>query len=289
MQRAILETERRFCGNKLEEVNGASVILNDREMISMLLDLRTLPCNNIDKEVRQEAVRLLKLAYVDFGVNCAIYERAEAAKHKAVDNKSTDDGITKAIPISGRLKWAHSALDVAPTIFDPNGTWSDDDDIDESGNEVEDNTELNVGLLRHQLETEFVSKFRAWRVHPAKVDWKKVDASVNVRDSSAPDMLELMAMNVASLYKDLDKGQFGHLPAMASCSKGQIGALNAESFCERCLSCANLIITEGNTLMHDDEVMMLVILRMNVDFMEFMRENYSHLIGRQPWKMTIVE
>ena len=76
---------------------------------------------------------------------------------------------------------------------------------------------------------------------------------------------------------------------MASCAKGQIGGLNAESFCERCLSCANLVVTDGNPILLDDEVMMLVVLRMNVDFMEFMRDHYAHLIGKQPLNMTIVE
>jgi hypothetical protein len=76
---------------------------------------------------------------------------------------------------------------------------------------------------------------------------------------------------------------------MASCSKGQIGALNAESFCERCLSCANMVVTDDHTFLQDDEVKMFVILRMNVYFMEFMREHYGHVVANQPWKMIIVE
>ncbi len=76
---------------------------------------------------------------------------------------------------------------------------------------------------------------------------------------------------------------------MASCSKGQLGALYAESFYEQCLSCANMVVTEGNTLLQDDEVKMLVILRMKVHFTEFMREHYGHVVGNQPRKMTVVE
>ena len=33
----------------------------------------------------------------------------------------------------------------------------------------------------------------------------------------------------------------------------QIGALMAESFCERVLSAANLVVDEGNTLLNDEE------------------------------------
>ena len=79
---------------------------------------------------------------------------------------------------------------------------------------------------------------------------------------------------------------------MASCSRGQLGALNAESFCERALSCANLVVTDGNTLLGDEEVEMLVILRMNRKFMEFMRTNYPDLarsLAEQHFGCTVVE
>ena len=58
----------------------------------------------------------------------------------------------------------------------------------------------------------------------------------------------------------------------------EIGALNAESFCERVLtSCANDVLTEGNTLLSDEELEMLVVLRMNREFMKFMRTHYNHI------------
>lgn len=54
---------------------------------------------------------------------------------------------------------------------------------------------------------------------------------------------------------------YGFILIMAS--YGQIGTLNAESFCERVLRCAGHVLTEGNTLLDDEELEMLVILRMN--------------------------
>eukprot|EP00327_Prymnesium_parvum_P036465 CAMPEP_0195622194 /NCGR_PEP_ID=MMETSP0815-20121206/16081_1 /TAXON_ID=97485 /ORGANISM="Prymnesium parvum, Strain Texoma1" /LENGTH=85 /DNA_ID=CAMNT_0040762971 /DNA_START=328 /DNA_END=585 /DNA_ORIENTATION=+ len=47
---------------------------------------------------------------------------------------------------------------------------------------------------------------------------------------------------------------------MAASSSGQLGALNAESHAERILSCANNVLVEGNTLLHDEELEMLVVL-----------------------------
>ena len=77
---------------------------------------------------------------------------------------------------------------------------------------------------------------------------------------------------------------------MASCSDGQIGALNAESFCERVLSVCNNAMTDGNMLLSDEELEWLVVLRINSSFMEFMRENYlSEIILTQPFNMTVVD
>ena len=75
---------------------------------------------------------------------------------------------------------------------------------------------------------------------------------------------------------------------MASSSKGQIGALMAESFCERVISAANLIVNEGNTVLSDRHVEKLTILRMNRDFMEFMRANYNS-VARQEFGASVVQ
>jgi hypothetical protein len=77
------------------------------------------------------------------------------------------------------------------------------------------------------------------------------------------------------------------IPLMATASFGQIGALNAESFCERVLRCAGHVLTEGNTLLSDEELEMLVILRMNRNFMQFMREHYNELTNDH-FQRTIV-
>ena len=65
----------------------------------------------------------------------------------------------------------------------------------------------------------------------------------------------------------------------AGCSKGQIGALprNAESYAEWVLSAANLIVTDDNTLLHDDMIEKLVLLRISRDFIEYMRVTYKYV------------
>ncbi len=98
-----------------------------------------------------------------------------------------------------------------------------------------------------------------------------------------------MSVDIGPMYKELAKHKiYGHLPAMAACSNAQLGALNAESFCERILSCANNLIKSDNTLLDDIEIEMVVTLRMNRDFVEFMRANYANML-REQFGMTIAE
>ena len=65
------------------------------------------------------------------------------------------------------------------------------------------------------------------------------------------------------------------------------GALNAESFIERIFSCAGIVIDEGNTLLSDDYLEKLTLLRMNKKFMGFMRAHHND-IAQQEFKMTVV-
>ena len=103
-----------------------------------------------------------------------------------------------------------------------------------------------------------------------------------------------MHLNMGPYYSrlinsDKDANEFGLLPLMAGCCDGQIGALNAESFAERVNSAAKLILTNLNANLNDDDLEKLVVLRMNRDFMIFMRENYFNEIrSLQPFNMTVI-
>jgi hypothetical protein len=67
---------------------------------------------------------------------------------------------------------------------------------------------------------------------------------------------------------------------MASFSGGQIGALCAESFCECILSEANDVCHDGNTLLDTEEINMLVVSRMNREFVQHMHEMQPKLSGQ---------
>lgn len=48
------------------------------------------------------------------------------------------------------------------------------------------------------------------------------------------------------------------------------------------------MLTDGNTLLSDEEIEMLVVLRMNEAFMRHMRKHYSKY-AKQAFNMTIVK
>jgi len=68
--------------------------------------------------------------------------------------------------------------------------------------------------------------------------------------------------------------KYGYLPQMAIHSYFGTGSLQASSFSERVNSAANLVLTEGNSLLSDDEINMCSVLCINKLFKQFCRQNY---------------
>ena len=115
-----------------------------------------------------------------------------------------------------------------------------------------------------------------------------MDHKAHFVNPASSTLMELMALDIGPMHKELSISKlFGLLPIMAGYSIGQLGALDAESFCERVLSCANNVVRTDNTLLDDVEVEILVVLRINIAFMELMRFNCSGII-REQFGMTIV-
>jgi hypothetical protein len=95
-------------------------------------------------------------------------------------------------------------------------------------------------------------------------------------------MSDLVDSDMFKVYSDMpwsevfriqqDKSpKFGYLTMM---SVDTLGALNTESFCECVLSCVKLVVSDLHVSLKAEEIHMLVILRMNHEFMEYMRSSY---------------
>ena len=90
------------------------------------------------------------------------------------------------------------------------------------------------------------------------------------------DLIDQLNLDIGRIYRDLEKQtRFGFLPAMASCSTGQIGALMAERvFLRAHPQLRQAGGAQGARLSYKaEEYSMVVILRMNRSFMEYMRKH----------------
>ena len=91
------------------------------------------------------------------------------------------------------------------------------------------------------------------------------------------------------IASDPERRLYGYIPKMASCCYAEIGALNAEGFCERVLSAGNLVVNEGNTMLGSKEVEMLSVLRiLNRPFMEYSRSHCAEA-AKQQFNKTVVD
>ena len=106
------------------------------------------------------------------------------------------------------------------------------------------------------------------------VNWQEEYPAAGLPPRPAPlDIFkDLMRLSPGKVYQRLEKSdkgriKYGLIPQMAAGSKGCIGFLPAASFCERVNSVAKDVMTDAHTLMGVEALEMLVVLRINRNFM----------------------
>ena len=302
-KRATLEGERRYCGNKTEELSGAPLLIGRRELLSTLLDLRTVGCAHLTSDQRHEAVDIFREVYVDFAVQAVAYDRAvhaaweakaqaqakvvaEEAKAKACGAVSSSGAASSGVVEEEERK---PKLDSGCTYGE--SQWSDEEEEDVGGTAALDEPEPPEIAQRAGYRIDADKYLKTWR--KLHVDWQSEYPKPLQGKETLDTVGDLMPLDVGTLYNkimetDKDRRLYGLIPLMATASFGQIGALNAESFCERVLRGAGHVLTEGNTLLDDKELEMLVILRMNRGFMRFMRMHYNEL-SKDHFQRTTVD
>ena len=275
LRRAQLEFQRRYCGNETEIVDEDKTTVehietSDRELLASLLDMRTLNCVHLSKEQYQKACALLEETYVNFGLAHDSYEeekrRAAAGDDSTCKACTEDEGAAAAlVPVA-----VPAPASKKPKLLEQNPH----DESSEEGEQF-DAAEVREAALRD----EFKRVFKCWKKFRAELyqdgAWRKYFTEPGAPDeiaarSSNPDNLRILLSNsyrpcsqendkydfdpqddlidqlhldIGRIYRNLEhQSRFGFLPAMASCSTGQIGALMAESFCERILSCAKQVV-----------------------------------------------
>ena len=266
-KRATLEGERRWCGNKGEVLEGGAMCMGRHELLAMLLDKRTLGCQHVTAEQRKEAVEVYLEEYSKFAKTAKDWGCQAAQEKLAEEQARAAAPETVAAPIPAAATSSMASGNTYAMV-----AWSEEDE-DDAEEEEEDWDEA--------IANEAMAALRAWKRF--KVEWLEMfpDLKKKRKPGEPLDLIEdLMRLDIGRLYKHVeavDQGRklYGWIPLMASCSSGQLGALSAESYCERVLSCANNVLVKGNTLLSDEEVEMLVVLRMNREFMQLMRAHYG--------------
>ena len=74
---------------------------------------------------------------------------------------------------------------------------------------------------------------------------------------------------------------------MATHSRASVGSLLASSYCERVKSASKIIFNDSNSMLSPEEMNMLAVLRMNKEFMDYMREHYPH-IAKHRFGLTLL-
>ena len=127
-----------------------------------------------------------------------------------------------------------------------------------------------------------------------RVDWVALYPEVESFQDGEIDLMDLGPISIGKVYNwiiEEDKKEttsnYDMIHLMENESKVNIGCLNAESHNGRMISIGNDVVTEGNTLLSDDEIEMRVVLHISSEFMEFMRSKYGNLF-RQQFNVTIV-
>ena len=112
------------------------------------------------------------------------------------------------------------------------------------------------------MTKEFNKVWKNYHICCKKIDWKKpfpVQAKNNLKPPfNIKKLIKMVDLNIGKFFKSMmdDKKcmlKHGHLPKMATTSRGTIGSFLASSYVEKVnLLCANLVLTEGNSLLSDE-------------------------------------
>ena len=296
--RAIIECQRRFCGSKTETVIKPSpeVELTDRQLLATLLDLRTCGAEHLSPTQYDKAKKVFSDAYVKFATTAHHFHKAkiEKAEREAAAAKAEAEAKRAAAGSGSSSSPSQEPKEAKPSMYSSGVTYGatahHSSESEEADIFVADELQLEPGDFEalEGVEAEHhraaaKASLRRWR--KLTIDWRAEFPEMAWPPQGQPlDLVvDLMPLDLGKLYRKISKSDtnrklYGYIPLMAHSSYGQLGALMAESFCERVLRAAGHIMTEGNTLLSHEELEMLAILRMNKKIMIYMREKHPEIV-----------
>jgi hypothetical protein len=276
-----------------------------REFIACILDLRTLLlCMNNEDDSKMiltcdevgDAWALMEHEYVEFRLRMHNFDTAElvVAQKAKVEREVASDVVSDVAAASNEAVMVAAAVEapVASAVADTPASQANKltglsvpglqlvkDEVAEEEEEEEEEEEV---ILRRKFTEEYHLAIVEWINLSANFDWAhnfstnlSTEAAAKVNRGEELDAMDLVDVPIGGLYARIharDKERrYGYLPLMA---RSTLGNNLAQGYCERIISAGNDVVDKGNTSMSDGMVRKLVMLRMNRDFMNYMRENY---------------
>ena len=289
--RLILEAEKRHGDNPTENLNGSMPTMSTSDKIACLLDPRTANCEHFPDDVRsdwaEECKSLLCEAYCEYGENAYQYHASRnAARKKPIpvdipeekNKEDSEEGAESAAAPAAKTRRVSAFAAVnnraAQTSTKPKEVPVDD----------------GKALRKQKLTDQFQRVFLNYAEYCLDIEWGDSDKFPELDDlpEDGPfDLVnDLLRADVTTVLDDMIRSdptrvRFGFLPYMATGSKGSVGQVLASSYCERINSAANKTPTKDKANLSDDDIGMLVTLRMNANFMAYMRTYYNHISLQQ--------
>lgn len=248
----------------------------------MFLDLRLAASSLIKVKDSSTSIKKLRSAYVEFACAAECTSTSDTiVETSAEPNTVTPSATAREEPAQALHSEEDSLLDTllssaAEVEWVQNINTSPIDDTQES--------------MRDRLAREHGDRFdsviwKEWIVLATQVFNASIASAKDVGKLNQPasgrcicaHLWKLMQYNVCDEYKraELQKDKYGYMPALAFCI---IGGCLSESYCERVLSQANLVLTKGNTRLSTEKVRKLVVLRMNEQFIRWAKKRNGEQI-----------
>jgi hypothetical protein len=282
------------------------VLLTTRDKLATVLDLRTVGCLHLADcpDLRRDCKALLKVEYVKYALRAHLYDLEKTAAKAAAKAASDVPGVSGSSSSTEK----ESAAAASQT-----SVWSSDEEMDGKDSAADESVADSVAAqkaaleispsareaLEKRFEVEFDSVFKNYRRLGESIDWQSLSAELELglkppKNGTKHDVVELLHVDMGKVMKHLcivpDKNcaLYGYLPKMATASRGSIGASCASGFKERLTSCASDVLADGESLYSQEAIEKIAVLRMNSEFMKFMRSTFPE-VSQQRHNMTIIK
>ena len=233
------------------------------DQLACMIDPRTMSCKHLPeahrKQRRDTYTKALKHAYISYAETAVAFH-----KSRRTDVTTTpievdgEDDEAKARDGDEKKEDKQAAADTG---------WSDDEEDHDSG-AASPPTTKTAAPTEPEVDwgEAFDKHYKAYRKRVATTDWRAMFPELDLPQGELGLLDDLIECDITRILdtlieEDPARSKYGFMPYMATGFKGSIGSLLASSFAERINSCANLVLTDGNSLLAPEELSMVVVLR----------------------------